>query len=121
MKIDIATNTGLVSLLNVYLPTDYHDVNSLDEFCMCVGQLAIILDDISGNTGFYGIIGDCNANSYGSTFFTELSAFCMEYGLTISDVQLFEGDNSVHTFVSAAHGSTSWFDHCLSISSPLLL
>ena len=118
MKIDIATNIGLVSLLNVYLPTDYHDLNSLDEFCMCIGQLATVLDDISGNTGFYGIIGDCNANSHGSTFFTELSAFCMENGLTISDVQLLEGDKNVHTFVSAAHGSTSWIDHCL--SSPLL-
>ena len=44
MQIDIMTDIGLVSLLNVYLPTDYHDIDSLDEFCMCIGQLASVLD-----------------------------------------------------------------------------
>ena len=69
MQIDVTTDVGLVSLVNVYLPTDYQDTDSLDEFCMCVGQLATVLDNISCKTCYYGIIGDCNANSLGSTFF----------------------------------------------------
>ena len=119
MQINVTTDIGLVSLLNVYLPTDYRDMDSLDEFGMCIGQLAAVLDDISCSTCYYGIIGDCNANSYGSKFYTELSAFCIDQGLVISDVILLEsGTSNVYTFVSAAHGSTSWIDHCLS-SSPL--
>ena len=77
-----------------------------------------MLDNISCKTCHYGIIGDCNANSHGSRFFAELSVFCEEFGLIISDVRLLGGSGNVHTFVSAAHGSTSWIDHCLS-SPPL--
>ena len=52
MQINVTTDIGLVSLLNVYLPTDYRDMNSLDEF-----SLLFVLDDISCSTCYYGIIG----------------------------------------------------------------
>ena len=68
VQIYVTTDIGLVSLLNVYLPTDYRNMDSLDELGMCIGQLAAVLDDISRSTCHYGIIGDCNDNSYGSNF-----------------------------------------------------
>ena len=118
METDIMTNEGVVSLLNVYLPTDYRDSESYDEFCMTLGQLACILDILSAKSNFYGIIGDFNANGRGSTFFTELSEFCTENGLMISDSHFLGAANSTYTYVSAAHGTTSWLDHC--VSSPRL-
>ena len=113
MKVDISTNIGTVSLINVYLPTDYKDSESHDQFCMCLGQLASILDDTAAETSYFGIIGDCNANSNGSTFFTELSEFSSENGLIISDIDILGATSNTFTFVSAAHGTTSWLDHCL--------
>ena len=69
MEIVITTNNGTVTLLNVYLPTDYRDSESHDQFCMCLGQLACSLELICTKTNYFGIIGDCNANGHGSSFF----------------------------------------------------
>ena len=118
MQIDVMTKKGTVSLLNVYLPTDYRDSESHDQFCMCLGQLACELDLISTKTSYFGIIGDFNANSHGSVFFSELADFCSDNGLLISDVLFLGSSSDTYTFVSAAHGSSSWLDHC--ISSPSL-
>lgn len=118
MQVDIFTHIGVVSLLNVYLPTDYRDYESRDQFCMCLGQLACTIDVISSQTNYFGIIGDCNANANGSAFFIELTEFCVEYGLILSDVQFLGSNSSTCTYISASHGTSSWLDHC--ISSPCL-
>ena len=104
MQLNIMTSTCTVSLLNVYLPTDFRDSESHDQYCMCLGQLACLLDVISTKTNYFGIVGDFNANSYGSTFFSELTDFCSENGLIISDVLALGLISNAYTFVSAAHG-----------------
>ena len=43
MQLDVTTDSGLVSILNVYRPVDYQDSDSLDEFGMCIGQIATAL------------------------------------------------------------------------------
>ena len=88
MEINLSTDLGTVSFINVYLPTDYKDPVSHDQFCMCLGQIGSALDVTATKTSYYGLIGDCNANSKGSSFFTELSQFSSENGLIISDVQI---------------------------------
>ena len=86
--------------------------------CMCLGQLACTTELIHTKTSFFGIVRDFNANSHGSPFFTELTDFCSENGLILSDVQLLGTSSRAYTFVSAAHGSFSWIDHC--VCSPAL-
>ena len=113
MQIDIMTEVCTVSLFNVYLPTDYHDIDSHDQFGMCIGELSCYLDVARTKTSYLGVIGDCNANSYGSPFFSELMTFCSDNGLLVSDLLFLGPASNTYTYVSAAHGSTSWLDHCL--------
>ena len=113
MQLDLVTNKGMVSFLNVYLPTSYRDLESHDQFCMCLGEIACSIDAIKTTSCLYGVIGDFNANCYGSTFMSELIAFCAENGLVTSDMLRLGPLSDTYTFVSAAHGSTSWLDHCL--------
>ena len=94
-----------------YLPTDYRDMGSHDRFCMSLGQLASTVDVIFSKTSNAGIIGDFNANAYGSPFFLELKEFCEDNGLIMSDVDLLGSLNGTYTFVSASHGTSSWLDH----------
>ena len=118
MEIDIETNMGTMCLLNVYLPTDYRDTESHDQFCMSLGQLAYNVDVLLSRTNLIAIIGDFNANSFGSSFFAELTEFCNDNGLVLSDVTHLGSSSNTYTYVSAAHGTVSWLDHC--ICSPAL-
>ena len=113
MIADISTAIGQICLLNVYLPTDYRDDDSLDEFSMAVGQIECEIAAAANYTCHYGIIGDFNADAKGSRFYTELSDFCEDNNLVISDVQQLRGSQNVFTFQSQAHLTTSWLDHCL--------
>ena len=45
---------------------------------MVLGQLACAIDILSVKTAFWGVIGDFNANGYGSAFFEELVEFVMK-------------------------------------------
>ena len=100
MQIDLSTNVGVVSLLNVYLPTDYRDSESYDQFCMSLGQLACAIDILSAKTNCFGIIGDFNANSYGSAFFAELVEFCADNGLVLSDTSFLGATIAILTLLS---------------------
>ena len=102
-----------MTLLNVYLPTDYRNVESYDLFCMSRGQLACNIDLICSKTNYFGIIGDCNANSFGTSFFAELIEFCTENGLVLSDALFLGPTSSTYTYVSASHSTVSWLDHCM--------
>ena len=68
MQIDIMTDVGQISLFNVYMPTDYRDMDSRDQFGMCIGELGCHLECVRANTNYFGVIGDFNANCYGSIF-----------------------------------------------------
>ena len=111
MRTDLSTNIGLITLFNVYLPTDYRDLESLDNFCMCLGQVSSLVDTALATSPFVGISGNFNANIIGSIFFTELQEFADDKGMVISDFLLLGDNVNTYTFVSAAHSSTSWLDH----------
>ena len=117
MVMDISTNLGVVSLYNVYFPTDYRNADSHDQFCLTLGQLACSVELAGMRTNFIGILGDFNANAYGSPFYLELVEYCSENGLVISDVEILGSSSSTYTYISAAHGSTSWLDHCICSTS----
>ena len=80
MQVDIMPDVGQVSLFNVYMPTDYQDMDSRDQFGMCIGELGCHIECVRVNTNYFGVIGDFNANCYGSNFFLELLEFCSENG-----------------------------------------
>ena len=98
MIADISTAIGQVCLLNVYLPTDYRDNDSLEEFSMAVGQIECEIAAAANYTCHYGIIGDFNADAKGSRFYTELSDFCGDNNLIISDVQHLSSSHNVFYF-----------------------
>ena len=68
------------------MPTDYRDMDSRDQFGMCIGELGCHIECVRVNTNYFGVIADFNANCYGSIFFSELMEFCSENGLTVSDM-----------------------------------
>jgi len=55
-------------------------------------------------------LGDFNAgpsNSFGPILFD----YCEENDFILSDIKLITSDN--FTFISDAHGTNSWLDHCM--------
>jgi len=59
------------------------------------------------STNYFGVIGDCNANSYGSRFFSELLEFCSENGLLVSDLQFLGPSSNTYTERKSYQGSTN--------------
>ena len=78
MQINILSDKGLITIFNVYMPTDYRDENSLEEYCMLLGKLQCLLSEVASKSAFCAVICDFNANSNGSRFYTELFEFCDE-------------------------------------------
>ena len=107
----IEYNNGNRKLLavNIYMPCDDRSTNSAnyDEFIKYLGMMhAIIRIVISLAIGMLVFIGN-------STFVTALSSFCLEHGYVLSDIDHLGADGGSFTFISEAHGTTSWIDHCL--------
>ena len=55
-------------------------------------------------------IGDFNANT-GSKYYDELSVWCDELNLIMSDIHILGRDSSAFAYVSDAHNTCSWLDH----------
>ena len=100
------SNIGKTLLLNVYLPYDNHDVDSLDNYRNALGVIEAVIDE--NNISNLCIIGDFNADPHKGRFWMELSFLINNYNLK-SEVSLLSSDN--FTFLSPAHNSTSWLDH----------
>ena len=103
-------------ILNVYLPCDTGSQldSNYDEFMNTLGKVLAIVQDSSALA--VHIVGDFNACFKRKTLFgKELITLCDENHLIISDSVLLPRDS--FTFLSDAHHSTSWIDHC--VSSPL--
>ena len=67
------------------------------------------------------IIGDWNSNvSYPSIFGREMLNFCTEFNFIISDIEVLGITSDAFTFLSEAHGNTSWLDHCISRCTTVL-
>lgn len=97
-------------LLTVYMPTCHAD--NLIDFTNCLSSLHSIITDNENSEAL--IMGDFNA-SPSSIFGTELAAFCTNNHYTCIDQQTLPLDS--YTYVSDAHNTTSWLDHCVASES----
>ena len=106
----IAFDNGSRKLLavNIYMPYDNMSRNSenYDEFIGYLGMVHSITQESDVSSVY--LIGDWNADS---VFGSELSSFCTEHSYVISDIEHLGIDSGSFTFISEAHGSTSWIDH----------
>lgn len=92
--------------INVYLPTDC--VENLEEMIECIGKLSAII--LECNTSNIAVIGDWNARP-GKPFWHILNQFCIDMDMICIDSVRLPPDT--YTYVSNAHGTTSWLDHCV--------
>ena len=99
---DIKCVLDSVHLINVYLPYQCHD--NYDDYV----EYSAIIEVCA--TSKIAVIGDFNA-VVETNFERELLTFCTGKGLIISDYKFFGRVSDQFTYVSDAHGTTSWLDH----------
>ena len=97
-----------VLFLNVYLPCDLQNSDSLDDYRNALASLNIIIEEQNVNEVI--IIGDFNADPHKGRFWSDLSAFCETNSLVILDKQL---PLESFTYLCPAKNTTSWLDHIL--------
>ena len=95
-------------VFSVYMPTDCQD--SLSEFTTCLSEINAVIDDFNVDTVF--IMGDFNAHPR-ELFFSEMLNFCKEQSWSCADVDLLPSGLNTFTYLSEAHGTVRWLDHCL--------
>lgn len=95
-------------IFSVYMPTDSTD--NLPEFTDCLSEISAVVDNSEVTSVF--ILGDFNANP-NSLFGRELVKFCVDQKWICADFDKLGSTSDTFTFISEAHGSTSWLDHCI--------
>ena len=98
-------------LLNVYMPYNNNDSNSLEEYCFYLGLLQSLIDDIQVNNVI--IAGDLNADPNKLGFWVELINFINNNGLIHCSSVLTPSD---FTYLCPARSTTSTLDHVISSS-----
>ena len=102
----IGTLEDHMLLTNVYLPYQCRD--NYDEYIQCLGQLTAIIDQCT--TSRIAVVGDFNAKC-NTPFHSELTDFIHGRQMKLSDFEILGDHSDNYTYVSDAHGSTSWLDH----------
>ncbi|KAJ8737185.1 hypothetical protein PYW07_000456 [Mythimna separata] len=94
--------------MSVYMPTECAD--NLPEFTECLGVMSSIIED---NGIEYAVaLGDFNAN-IGNMFYKELCCYCKDQDWICADLNMLGESSNTFTFLSEAHGTCSWLDHCV--------
>lgn len=106
--IKLATSDRPVIVMSIYMPTN--SLDNLPEFTDCLSAVSAIVDEY-GIESVY-MLGDFNSDIYG-LFYSELSNYCVEQSWSCCDVDYLGIDSGTFTFISEAHGSCAWLDHCL--------
>ena len=110
--IEVQSNHFTLLFLTVYLP--YECDMHYDDYCFYLSKLQCIID--SANTPYIFILGDFNADIQSTSMFgAELIDFCDNNNLCFIDKEKLSPDS--FTFVSQAHGTSSWLDHCITTTS----
>ena len=110
--IEVQSNHFTLLFLTDYLP--YECDMHYDDYCIYLIKLQCIID--SANTPYIFILGDFNADIQSTSMFgAELIDFCDNNNLCFIDKEKLSPDS--FTFVSQAHGTTSWLDHCITTTS----
>ena len=104
----ITTEEKTLLIIGVYMPVC--DVDNLEVFIMYLGKIHAIVNDCE--TSNVMIIDNFNAMP-NSIFGRQLEAFCMEFNYSRSDTEFLGCDNDIYTFVSEAHDTVSWLNHCI--------
>ena len=109
---------GQYLFINVYLP--YECPDNYDNYMHYLGKIASIINN--STDGCIYVLGDFNAHINSVTsrnFGSELLSLCDEESLVLSDLRFLGLDTKeehTFTFISEAHHTTSWLDHCISNS-----
>ena len=112
LGLEIKTNDFSLLFLCIYLP--YECDAFYDDYCFYLNKLQCIIE--SSNTPYIFAMGDYNANIKSeSVFGSELTEFCDLNNLCFIDKSSLSPDS--YTFISQAHHTTSWLDHCISTVS----
>ena len=112
LGLEIKTNDFSLLFLCIYLP--YECDAFYDDYCFYLNKLQCIIE--SSNTPYIFAMGDYNANIKSeSVFGSELTEFCDLNNLCFIDKSSLSSDS--YTFISQAHHTTSWLDHCISTVS----
>ena len=106
--LQIVNGNETLLILCVYMPVCTAD--NLDDFVMYLGKIHAIV--LASETANVIVIGDFNA-AIDFRFGWQLSGFCDEYFYIRSDLEFLGHNSDVYTFVSEAHDTGSWLDHCI--------
>ena len=113
--LEICGSNHKLLILNVYLPFEHPD--NFEEYLHCLGKINSIIQ--TSDTNHVIVCGDFNA-CFSKSFGHELIEFCNENNLFISDKLLMlptcNGEQP-YTYISEAHNTCSWLDHCVSTHS----
>ncbi|XP_063365982.1 uncharacterized protein LOC134654471 [Cydia amplana] len=106
--IKVTTGGRQLLIMSVYMPVDISE--NLLEFTQCLGEICAIVETADVESVI--ILGDFNAHP-SENFGKELLDFCLENGLTCADIVRLGLHSDSYTYLSEAHGSRRWLDHCL--------
>ncbi|VVD05711.1 unnamed protein product [Leptidea sinapis] len=108
-----------IIVVSVYMPTEAGD--NLPMFTECLEVISAVIashDDVESVIiclgGFNGDVSHKN-----SLFGHELVAYCAEEHWTCADVSTLGVMSGTYTYLSDAHGTTSWIDHVVVTSAAL--
>ena len=103
----LVTGSGPLLVLNVYMPTDYGDEESLEKYTnVCANICATFTDCDIANLM---VIGDFNCHP-GTRFYDVLSPMMTDNNLVMSDIALL---SNVFTYISDNGANATWIDHVL--------
>lgn len=102
--IKIVRDDRSILVISVYMPTA--SVDNLIEFTECLSEIHALIESSAIESVF--VLGDFNAHP-GELFSNLLLDFCYEQSCVDMDLLPI----STYTFVSDAHGSRRWLDHCV--------
>lgn len=94
--------------VSVYMPQNKPE--NVPDFTSILSLIQSIIIEHDINLAY--VLGDFNAD-INSLFWKELTECCSDNGLIIADYEFLKSKDNVFTYVSYAHGTTSWLDHCV--------
>ncbi|XP_063385332.1 uncharacterized protein LOC134671408 [Cydia fagiglandana] len=95
-------------VFSVYMPVN--SAENLIEFTDCLSEMNAIVENSRVSSVY--MLGDYNAHP-DSLFGREMLKFCDDQLWLCADIDRLGVSSGTFTFISDAHGSTRWLDHCL--------
>ena len=117
--LSISVNNVRILLLNIYMPCDYRNSDSLFEFRSVIEDIRNIFNDELQDYDEIVFAGDWNADPFKGRFYNELKDFIKDISFIIVDVC--ELPSTSHTYISCNEtASVSWLDHVIARDSTIV-